>query len=151
KTTFIEALDQMAARYNLVFDVNERAFKFENVMDVLKTQIADPNPIPRMETSLGTVLKRILSRIPAPSGATYLIRRDVIEITPGQFATAEKAVRVYPVADLVTPIPNSFSQQATNIAQNTIFGFAGGGLLLGQIGGQIVGLQVGGVQLGLQL
>ncbi len=42
-----------------------------------------------------------------PSGATYIIRRDVIEITTGTFAGAEKTVRVYPVADLVTPIPNA--------------------------------------------
>ena len=56
-----------------------------------------------------------------PSGATYLIRRDQIEITTGQVAAAEKAVRVYPVADLVTPIPNAFNQQAVG-QQATILG-----------------------------
>src|SRR4051812_40910915 len=40
KSTFVDVLDQISRDYNLVYDVNERAFKYENVMDVLKTQIA---------------------------------------------------------------------------------------------------------------
>src|SRR5262249_51766019 len=112
---------------------------------------ADPNPIPPMKTTLATVLKKILARVPVPSGATYLIRRDVIEITTGQFATAEKAVRVYPVADLVIPIPNAFNQQA--IQQTlTILGTPGVGAVIGGFGGLALGgglgLQLGGIQLG---
>ena len=77
------------------------------------------------------------STIPAPSGATYIIRRDVIEITTGTFAGAEKTVRVYPVADLVTPIPNAVNftllQGAATIfglSAGALGGFAGIGVLL---------------------
>jgi tetratricopeptide (TPR) repeat protein len=135
KTTLQEALDQLANRYNVQFDVNEKAFKFEQVDDVLKKEIATPTPIPPMNASLGTILRRILGRITINSGATFIIRRDTIEITTGLFSTAEKALRVYPAADLVTPIPNGVNVTSVN-AQATLFGFAGA-----------VGVQIG-VQLG---
>src|SRR5207253_1256560 len=80
KTTLIEALDVLAKRYDITFDVNERAFKFEQIDDVLKTEIAQPKPIPEMNTRLGRILKKILERVPVPSGATFLIRKDHIEI-----------------------------------------------------------------------
>src|SRR5262249_6167860 len=86
RTTLAEALEFLATRYGLAFDVNEKAFKYEGVNEVLTTPITQPTPIPRMETSLGTVLKRVLNRITTQSGATYIIRRDVIELTTGQFA-----------------------------------------------------------------
>jgi hypothetical protein len=84
KATLIEALDQLAKMYDLSFDVNERAFKFEMVPDVLKTEIAQPNPIPAMNATPAVVLRKVLARIPVPSGATFLIRRDAIEITTDQ-------------------------------------------------------------------
>jgi tetratricopeptide (TPR) repeat protein len=124
KSTLQDVLDQLRDKYNLQFDVNEKAFKFENPdQDVLKTEVATP-PIPPLTASLGTVLRKILSRIKVNSGATFIIRRDTIEITTGLFATSEKALRTYPVADLVTPIPNSVNVQAVNQAA-TLFGFAG--------------------------
>ena len=81
KTTRVEALDNLAKRYDLSFDVNEAAFKFEMLPEVLKTEIAQPNPIPEMNATLGAALKKVLARVPVPSGATYVIRRDTIEIT----------------------------------------------------------------------
>jgi tetratricopeptide (TPR) repeat protein len=153
KTTLQEALDALAKRYNLSFDINEKAFKFEQIMDVGKSEIAQPNPIPEMHTTLSTVLRRILQRIPVPSGATYLIRRDVIEITTLTFAGAEKTVRVYPVADLVTPIPNAVNftmlQGAATIfgqSMGALGGFAGIGGLGGMgLGGGLRGLGLAGV------
>ena len=141
KATLIDELDRLARVYRVTFDVNEKAFKYEMLNDVLKTEIANPNAIPPMKTTLGTVLKKILARIGVPSGAMYLIRRDVIEITTGTFATAEKAVRVYPVADLVTPIPNAFNQNAVQQTGSILGQFGqqgavglGGGLALGALG-----------------
>jgi hypothetical protein len=81
KTTLIEALDILANRYDLPFDINETAFKFEMLPDVAKTEIAQPNAIPEMTAPLGAVLKKVLARVPVPSGATYVVRRDTIEIT----------------------------------------------------------------------
>jgi tetratricopeptide (TPR) repeat protein len=127
KATLQDALEQLAKRYNLSFDINEKAFKFDNIAEPGKAEVASPNPIPAMHTTLSTVLRRILSRVPAPTGATYIIRRDVIEITTGTFAGAEKTVRVYPVADLVTPIPNAINFTMLQGAA-TIFGLSAGAL-----------------------
>src|SRR5262249_4915515 len=145
KLTLIEMLNFLSERYDVSFDVNEKAFRFEMLNDVLKTELVkDGNAIPPMnKTTLATVRTKILQRDPEPSGATCLIRRDQIEITTGQVAAAEKVVRVYPVADLVTPIPNSFNQQA--IGQTaTILGS------LGQLG-LAGGLGAGGLNIGLAL
>jgi hypothetical protein len=84
KATLIEALDQLARLYDLSFEVNERAFKFEMVPDVLKTEVAQPNAIPEMNATPAYVLRKVLERVPAPSGATFLVRQDTIEITTGQ-------------------------------------------------------------------
>ncbi|MFO0881136.1 MAG: hypothetical protein U0840_27750 [Gemmataceae bacterium] len=152
KTKLVEALDQLSKVHRITFDVNERAFKYEMLNDILAQEIANPNPIPPMKTTLRTVLKKILQRINVPSGATFLIRRDVIEITTGQFAAAEKAIRVYPVADLVTPIPNAFNQQAVGQTA-TILGTLGQLGIVGQAlgaGGLNLGAQLGGA-LGVQL
>lgn len=95
KATLKDVLDQIAKMpdlkpLKLKFDINEIAFKYEMVPDVEKTEVANPNPIPPMNTSLDTVLKKILSRIAVPSRATYVIQRDgTIEITTGQWVWAE--------------------------------------------------------------
>jgi hypothetical protein len=88
KTTLIEALDILGKQYNVTFDVNEKAFAADNALnDVLRYEIASPNPIPEMRASLRAVVKKILSRLPVESGATLVIRKDFIEIT------TQKAVR----------------------------------------------------------
>ena len=68
-------------------------------------------PIPEKKRfTAAQLLKRLLERIPVP--ATYLIRRDVVEITTAAFAKNDKEIRVYPVADLVIPIPSSVNPQS---------------------------------------
>jgi hypothetical protein len=90
KATLSDALDKLAKQFDLTFDVNEKAFKFEQVMDVLKTEVANPNPLPPMKNvRLDTVLRKLLGRVPVPSGATYLIRQDHVEITTNTFVTPE--------------------------------------------------------------
>src|SRR5205814_7400795 len=91
------------------------------------------------------VLRKVLARIPVPSGATYIIRRDIIEITTGAFARAEKTVRVYPVADLVIPIPDAFDPNS--LRQNAAISGAGFSLFgsgpLGALRGGFAG--IGGI------
>jgi hypothetical protein len=90
KTTLTEALAHLAKLYDVAFDVNERAFKYEMLNDVLKTPIAETNPIPPMrKVRLRRVLAKVLERIMIPSGATWLIRRDHVEVTTNAFARAE--------------------------------------------------------------
>jgi hypothetical protein len=81
KTTLGEALDQLSKIFSISFDFDEKAFQAEMTTDVAKTEIANPNPLPGVKSTLATVLKRILSRVPTNSGAGYLIRKDHIEIT----------------------------------------------------------------------
>jgi hypothetical protein len=57
--------------------------------DVAKTEVANPT-IPAMKNvRLATVLRKVLARVPSTSGATFLVRRDGIEITTNQFVAAE--------------------------------------------------------------
>src|SRR5205823_4050884 len=87
KTTLGEALDQLSKVHDVTFDVNEKAFKFENLVDPLKAEIA-ATPIPEFTGTMSLMLKKMLTRVPVASGATYIIRRGVIEITTEKFAVA---------------------------------------------------------------
>src|SRR5207245_735926 len=105
----------------------------------------------------GVTLQTVLRFLLAQVNGTYLIRRDYVEVTTTDRSIAEKAVRAYPVADLVIPIPNSVNQSALNqnlqvlgssLSANgqAIFGAAGGGLNVGNFGGVgISGLGIGGL------
>jgi hypothetical protein len=88
KVTLQEALDAIAKMERLTFDIKVGALD-ETVDYIAKTEIANPNPLLPMKTSVATILKRILARVPAQSGATWLIRRDHIEITTVDAQRAE--------------------------------------------------------------
>ena len=120
-----EVLEQLSRVYNLEFDINEKAFAADGVMDVNSQIVASADkPLPPVNGSIATVLKKILGRIPAGSTATFLIRRESIEITTGAAAISEKVVRIYPVADLVYPPPSAYNQQV-GLQQATLYGQAG--------------------------
>jgi hypothetical protein len=89
KTTLEEILDQLARRYNVCFDVNEKAFRAEGVKDVVRVEFAATKRIPAMRVPLGRVVQKILDRVQVPSGATFLVRRNRIEITTGRFVRKE--------------------------------------------------------------
>jgi tetratricopeptide (TPR) repeat protein len=123
-TTLREALEFLSDRYDVTILVDGQAFKAEGT-DAIEDQTVK---LPRMtNVSLATVLRLLTAQV----NGTYLVRRDFIEVTTGQRAVAEKVVRVYPVADLVIPIPNAFNRVAVN-QQLTILGTSPGlGLQLG--------------------
>jgi hypothetical protein len=79
KATFGECLEQLAKRYNLSFDINARAFEKAHIEEIRKARTTAQQPLPEMHARLGTVLKKILSRV-SPS-ATYIVREGFIEIT----------------------------------------------------------------------
>lgn len=89
KTTLTEALDAIHDHYHLTFSINQKAFTAEEIMDVGKTEIAQPNPIRPIKAGLATVLRAILDRVPAESGVVFLLRRDHVEITTTKFLRAE--------------------------------------------------------------
>src|SRR5262249_22722636 len=84
-----EVLDDLSDRYGLVFRINETAFKFDNINEVWKTEVANPEPIPPRKARLATVLQTILARVQSPSGAAYLFRKDHVEITTNDFVQGE--------------------------------------------------------------
>jgi tetratricopeptide (TPR) repeat protein len=148
KTTIKEALDWLAVKFKFSYEINEKAFEFAGgkAEDRLTISlIGEKGPFPVMnDVSLSTVLQKILSRMGGEAGgaATWMIRRDHIEITTVDAQINEKSIRVFPVLDLVLPTPGNIASQI----QTTIFG----GTAYGQIGGQLQfgGLQFGGMQFG---
>lgn len=91
--TFQDALEYLTDRYDLSFNVDEKAFAKafgkEHPEHVLSEFIAK-TPIPRVRgASLETILRKILARIEVPSGATYLIHKDHILITTQAAASME--------------------------------------------------------------
>jgi hypothetical protein len=89
KFTLQEALEHLADRYNLDFDVNEEAFKAENVNDVLAQAVVNKPLAAVTRTTPAAVLKRLLARVPSESGVTWLLRADTIEITTQAAARLE--------------------------------------------------------------
>jgi hypothetical protein len=92
KTTLAKVLDDLSREMDVAIEVNEPAFREQDgggIPDVLSTPIAE-KPLPAMyNTTRERVLRKILSRIPAISGATYIVRHDRIEITTIKFAILE--------------------------------------------------------------
>jgi tetratricopeptide (TPR) repeat protein len=133
--TLDKALNELLTRVKIPWTVNDAAFGPENKNIIKTTQV---EKIDKLEgVTRATVLKRLLAKIPNDSGKTsptYLIRPDSVEITTTDAATRDKVVRVYPVADLVTPIGGA-------IPVGGIFGVIGqpnqlGGSAVGNLGGQ---------------
>ena len=88
-----DVLQALKAEYKLEVRVNQEAFEQDKVTDVLKTKVAAEFPLPRTEGLLAALLRRLLRRIPAESGAVFLIRDDCIEITTERAARAELGLR----------------------------------------------------------
>ena len=59
---------------------------------------------------IAVALRVALSQMPGQN-ATYLIRRDYIEVTTSDRAITEKVIRVHPVGDLAIPISQSGGMQ----------------------------------------
>ncbi len=89
KATLDDALKLLSARYHVTFDLNERAFKAEGLNDVARSEIFWTEMPPAENLRLDVLLARMLRRVPVPSGATFLVRGDGIEITTMAFVKTE--------------------------------------------------------------
>jgi hypothetical protein len=88
RMTLGEALNTLAEKYDLTFEVNESAF--DGMPDVLKTAVIGERPIPKMtNVRVEKILRTVLARIPGPPAATYTFRNDAIEITTVEVQQAE--------------------------------------------------------------
>jgi hypothetical protein len=88
RTTLADVLAELGKLAEVRIDVNERAFKYEMLNQPLRVPVAE-EALPRMRAPLATVLRKVLERVPIPSGATFLVRTGSIEVTSGQFLQAE--------------------------------------------------------------
>jgi hypothetical protein len=82
KTTLGEALASLEKHCGVRFLINEKAFQDVQVAKVQEAEVCANGPIPAMpKVRLATVLRKVLARVPAETGAGYLMRRDGVEIT----------------------------------------------------------------------
>ncbi|GBD35467.1 hypothetical protein HRbin36_00579 [bacterium HR36] len=125
----------------------EEAAKFDPEQLLLKKTVRCQH------MSLGMILHDVLASVEPQ--ATYIIRRDTVEITSPQKAIAEKVLRVYPVPELV--IPPLFGGNPFQLS-TMIFGmgfqmgipmmFWGGPMMVGMPGAMMVGMPgaaIGGI------
>ncbi len=109
-----ELLQFLSKQYNVSFVVMEEYFKAEGIANIKeeKAKIA--------ATQLrGLKLGNFLDIVLVSMNATFIVRPDYIEITTFQRRLEEKVTRVFPVADLAIPIPQSVNQ--ASLQQNQQF------------------------------
>jgi hypothetical protein len=92
KATLQEILDLLSKNRDVAFEINERAFTFEQIK-AGEVAIADGKPIPgRKNARLDDVLNLVLARVQSANtgeSAVFLVRRDRIEITTGRALRTE--------------------------------------------------------------
>jgi hypothetical protein len=91
KTTLEEALAALTKLYGVTFEINEAAFRAAMINDVLQTPVAE-RPVPKMANArLSAVLRKVLGVVAQKTGApaTWLVRRDGIEVLPEGAVRAE--------------------------------------------------------------
>jgi tetratricopeptide (TPR) repeat protein len=140
-TPFKEVIEDLAKRYDIIFVVNKPAIG--DMAATLDTAKAEKLSVTKLDgMPIGNFLDVYLRALPVPY-ITYIARPDYIEITSYDARLEEKVTRVFPVADLVIPIPQAVNQmtlyQNLGVQQQTlaIFGAASlyGGNLSGFLGG----------------
>jgi hypothetical protein len=111
-TPFKDALEFIVDRYDLPVVVDREAFMQDN-----QDQSVDDKPV-RLPRMVGVSLNTVLRLLAAQINGACLVRRDYIEITTPNRAMAEGVpLRVYAVADLVTPIPVSLGGRTSGQSQ----------------------------------
>jgi RNA polymerase sigma factor (sigma-70 family) len=116
-TQMAEVLGYLEKLFGYTFEVNEKAFQEDGLQHVRDSRIGE---VPKMgQTSLANVLRIILARIPAPSGAVFALRSGSIEITTAAALRQELGMPAQrPLLPLVwdefqnTPIERAFERVA---------------------------------------
>jgi serine/threonine-protein kinase len=81
RATLQEVLDELAGRYGLTVDVDERAFRAEGVQDVLSRPAA-AKAIPAMsDVTLGRVVQKVLANVSCPVAIAHHFQKDRLVIT----------------------------------------------------------------------
>jgi hypothetical protein len=112
RATLTDVLDQLSKRYNLVFHIDENAFRvIDPEIQIFRFRICS-TPVPEMHASLKTVLQTILYRLPSKAAPMLLYRKDYIEITTG---TAVRAELHIPAARRFLPLVSYRSTYETTL------------------------------------
>ncbi|MDW8244604.1 MAG: VWA domain-containing protein, partial [Thermogemmata sp.] len=101
-----DLLDMLGKQHGINFIIMEEHFKAEGVTD-----IKDKRPNLKATSLRGMKLGNFLDIVLQSMGATFIVRPDYVEITTFNRRLEEKVTRVFPVADLVIPIPSAVNQQ----------------------------------------
>jgi len=101
-----DLLDLLSKQHGINFVIMEEYFKAEGVND-----IRDKRPNLKATSLRGLKLGNFLDIVLQSMGATFIVRPDYVEITTFNRRLEEKVTRVFPVADLVIPIPSAVNQQ----------------------------------------
>jgi hypothetical protein len=106
--------------------------------DVYEEEVQLPLVPKRMP--MATALRLILAQV-GGGKATYLIRREFVEVTTTDRYITDKVLRVYPVGDLVIPISNGQMGMAggAGMMGGGVMGMMGGGQMMGMGGGMMMG------------
>jgi tetratricopeptide (TPR) repeat protein len=109
-----ELLQKLSKRYGVTFVIMEEQFRAEQMPD-----IREKKPTLAATQLRGLKLGTFLDIVLLSMNATYIVRPDYVEITTFNRRLEEKVTRVFPVADLVIPIPSAVNQQT--LFQNLFF------------------------------
>jgi tetratricopeptide (TPR) repeat protein len=148
-TSLGDLLDMLSKQHSINFVIMEEYFKAEGVND-----IRDKRPNLKATSLRGLKLGNFLDIVLQSMGATFVVRPDYVEITTFNRRLEEKVTRVFPVADLVIPIPSAVNQQMLFMNlffQNSalaIYGAVLGAQNFQGFGGAFVGNQFQGQQFG---
>ena len=137
-----EVIDFFGATYDIPIILNETALQEEG--------ISFDEPVNKV-ISGAIPLRSALRIILEPIGLTYVIRNDVMEITTETEAAEILSTRVYPVADLVVPIPPPGALgggMGGGMMGGGMMGGMGGGMMGGGMGGGMMGGGMGGGMMG---
>src|SRR5690348_7176476 len=86
ETKFEEVLDQLSKLSGITFEINEQAFKDEQVDNVREKPMG--RALPKMtDVSVEAVLRRLLARVPTTSGSAFLVRGGTVEVTTRRAAS----------------------------------------------------------------
>jgi hypothetical protein len=89
ETKLDEALQHLTKLYDVTFEINDQAFRDEMIDSVADKALG--KAIPKMNNvTVETVLRRLLARIPSTSGATFIVRGGVVEITTRRYASPSR-------------------------------------------------------------
>lgn len=107
--SFEQCFAFLGARYGLRFRFNVQAFAEEQITDFSSLPV-HPELVPRARLSLDTILRRLLSQIPATSGANFIVRDRWIEITTNDVLAQQREQPQLPPEYRTSPLYHEYRQ-----------------------------------------